>query len=517
LGTGTRAQGSSTARFDVIFDDARGLLGGQVVKIAGARAGTIQGVSVTPQFKARIEATVDSRFMPFHRDATCTIRPEGLIAENYIDCDPGTANAPVLKSSGTHPPTVPVTNTAEPVSLLDLFNIFNLPTRQRFTVLVDELGIGTAGRGQDFNDILRRANPALALARQAIGVLARQRAQLATIVDASSTIAADGAGNTANVQRFLDSSAKLTALTAAHADPLSRSINRLPGLLAAAQPALQQLDTVARSGTPLVAQLHASVPALTRVQNDIGPFAAAARPALASLSTTLHQATGAIRDTTPLVSTVRQYTQGSLPGTKLFANLASNLQQHGFVENFLSVTYYIGASLARFDGNSHLLSILLVGAQNGLCGGYATKPVPGCSAHYGSQPAYQPVPAAASAMSARAPRRTGACDGAVRSCTRAAPKQTSRPHGATAGPTSSGQSSRGQSKPAASAPAGPASTAAGGAGGAGGGSGTAPSGGGGGAGAGGGGGGGAGAGGGAGGPVQQAGQTLQSLIQYLLK
>ena len=91
---------SSTARFDVIFDDARGLVGGQLVKIAGANAGEIDNVVLTSGFKARIEATVDRRFMPFHADATCTIRPEGLIAENYLECDPGTAASPVLGSSG---------------------------------------------------------------------------------------------------------------------------------------------------------------------------------------------------------------------------------------------------------------------------------------------------------------------------------------------------------------------------------------------------------------------------------
>jgi ABC-type transporter Mla subunit MlaD len=484
----SRAQGSSTGRFDVIFDDARGLVGGQVVKVAGARAGTIQDVTVTPQFKARIEATVDSRFMPLHRDATCTIRPEGLIAENYIDCDPGTANSPVLKASRQHPPTIPVSNTTEPVSLLDLFNIFNLPTRERFSVLVSELGIGTAARGDDFNDILRRANPALALARQAISVLARQRDQLATIVDATSKIAADGAGNTANVQRFLDSASALTRLTAAHTDPLSRSINLLPGLLTAADPALQQLDVVARAGTPLVQQLHAAVPALTRVQNDIGPFAAAAKPALSSLRKTLRQATGAIRDTTPLVGTVRRYAQSSLPGTQLFAKLGSNLQQRGFVENFLSVTYYIAASLARFDGTSHMLSLLLVGAQNGLCGAYATAPAAGCSAHYGLQPSYRPVRGAGAAD--RTSRRASSCSSGQGLCARGTSGRQRQPSGAGAPRT--------QSAPApapASAHAGPSGAASappaspGGAGGAQGGS----------------------------NPVQQAGQTLQSLVQYLLK
>jgi ABC-type transporter Mla subunit MlaD len=394
LAFGSSAQGSSTARFDVIFDDARGLIAGQLIKIAGAKAGTIENVVVTPDFKARVEGTVDSRFMPFHQDAACTIRPEGLIAENYVDCDPGTAGSPPLQATGGHPPTVPVTHTTEPVSLLDLFNIFNLPTRQRFMVIVDELGIGTAARGSDFNQILRRANPALALARQAISILSRQSAQLATIVDATSQIAREGASHTVNVQNFLDRAAALTTLTAAHGGNLALTINRLPALLSAAQPALTQLDTVARDGTPLLAQIHAAVPSLNRVAGDLGPFVAAAKPGLAKLSTALRRAIPAIRDTTPLIRTLRSYTTRSLPGTLLFARLASNLQQHGFVENFLSVAYYIGASLARFDTTSHMLSILLVGAQNGLCGAYATKPMTGCSAHYGSSGAYQPVSAA---------------------------------------------------------------------------------------------------------------------------
>ncbi|HUE28750.1 MAG TPA: hypothetical protein VMP89_18390, partial [Solirubrobacteraceae bacterium] len=66
------------------------------------------------------------------------------------------------------------------------------------------------------------------------------------------------------------------------------------------------------------------------------------------------------------------------------------LQRHGFFENFYSVMYYIAASLSRFDSTSHLLSLLLVAPQNGTCGRYATTPTPGCSAHYGSQPAYTP-------------------------------------------------------------------------------------------------------------------------------
>ncbi len=340
----------------MIFDDARGLIPGQLVKVAGAKAGTITNVTVTSNFKARIEASIESQFMPFRANATCIIRPEGLIAENYIDCDPGSPPAPILTSQHGLPPTVPVQNTTEPVSILDLFNIFNLPTRERFQVIVNELGIGTAGEGQNFNDILRRANPALGLARQVIGILDRQRSQLATIVDATNTIGAQAASHTADLQNFLDKAAALSAETASHSSNLSLAINRLPGLLGAAQPALSQLDTVAVDATPLVNQIHASVPALNRVANDFGPFVKVAQPGLADLGRALKKAIPAIRDTTPVVKTLRAYTARSLPGTELVARLFSNLQQHGFVENLISIFYYIAASLSRYDSTSHLLS-----------------------------------------------------------------------------------------------------------------------------------------------------------------
>jgi ABC-type transporter Mla subunit MlaD len=344
-----------------------------------------------------------------------------------VDCNPGTIGSPVLTGS---PPTVPVKNTSEPVSLLDLFNIFNLPTRQRFQVIINELGIGTAGRGQDFNAILRRANPALALARKTISILDRQRAQLATVVDATDTIAKNGAAHTTEVQNFLDRAAALSTLTANHASPLAQAINRLPGLLSAAQPALKQLDTVAVDGTPLIQQIHAAVPSLNQVANDLGPFVAAAKPGLLKLGAALTKAIPAIRDTTPLVKTLRSYTGRSKSNTLLFAKLSQNLQQHGFVENFLSITYYIGAALARFDSTSHLLSVLLIGPGGGTCGSYATTPVKGCSAHYGSGPTYNPSPALAN----RSTQRTAASRTTPKvATTRPAP---STPAGARSAPSS---------------------------------------------------------------------------------
>jgi ABC-type transporter Mla subunit MlaD len=403
------------------------------VKIAGARAGAIDDVVLTSGFKARIEASVDRRFMPFHADATCTIRPEGLIAENYLECDPGTAGSPALEPSDGHPPTVPVTRTTEPVSLLDLFNTFNLPTSQRMAVIIDELGIATAGRGGDFNQILERANPALGAARGAISILTRQGAQLQTLIDSSNRVAAAGASGTAELQRFLDRAAAVSSLTAAHSSALSESIARLPALLAATRPSLAQLDAIATQGTPLLQQLRVAAPSLDRVSNDLGPFAAVAKPALSRLSGALGKAIPAIRQSTPLIRTISAYSKRSKANTALAANLFTNLERHGFSESFLSVLYYTATSLARFDGTSHILPLFLIAPQNGACGQYATKPVAGCSAHYGQEPSYQP------ARATRARRRS------------AASAQRRSPTAAQPAPAGAASSSPSQPAPAAGA------------------------------------------------------------------
>ena len=117
---------------------------------------------------------------------------------------------------------------------------------------------------------------------------------------------------------------------------------------------------------------------------------AVAKPGLRHLNTALKHSIPALHQSLPLLGQIESYAHRSLPSTELAAKLYTNLQRHGFVEGFLSVVYYVATSLSRFDSTSHLLPLLLVAPQDGRCGLYATKPVKGCSGHYGAQPPYHP-------------------------------------------------------------------------------------------------------------------------------
>jgi virulence factor Mce-like protein len=365
---------------DAIFDTAKGLLPGQLVKIAGARAGTITKVSLTPDYKARIEMRIDDRFRPFRADAKCAIRPEGLIGERFIQCDPGSRGAKALAGAGDGAPTIPVENTALPVDLTELFRIFNSPSRDRLSVVVNTLGLATAGRGDDVNEIIRRANPTLASMRRLLGVIDGQREQLQSSITDSQTVLAELARRRDRVGDFLDQAARVSGQTADHSSQLADAIHRLPGLLDQAQPALERLHGVATQADPVLADLRAAAPGLKGLVDRAEPFTATATPVVDDLRAVLPKARTAVRTATPAVRQLRTFAAKALPAGEALGALTINLRDRGFADNLLRMTYRIATSNARFDQLGHLSEVQLM--LQAPCATYQTKPSATCDARY---------------------------------------------------------------------------------------------------------------------------------------
>ena len=164
-----------TYEIRAIFDDAAFAVPGEDVRVAGAPVGTIQSLDVctkapcpqgSPLNKAAVTITVDNAdFTPFHGNAHCAIRPQSLIGEKYVDCQPGSSSSPALQKISSGPGKgsylLPVANTTSPVDSDIVQDISQQPIRQRFAVILDEFGTGLAARGSDLNAVIHRANPAL--------------------------------------------------------------------------------------------------------------------------------------------------------------------------------------------------------------------------------------------------------------------------------------------------------------------------------------------------------------------
>ena len=72
-----------------IFDDAGNIIPGEDVKIDGVKVGTVGSVTPTAQAQAAVVININNPgFQDFRADASCTIRPQALIGEKFVDCLP---------------------------------------------------------------------------------------------------------------------------------------------------------------------------------------------------------------------------------------------------------------------------------------------------------------------------------------------------------------------------------------------------------------------------------------------
>ena len=105
-----------------IFDNAANIVEGEDVKVAGVAVGAVQQLGVTDDQKAAVMLRIDDEdFTAWKADARCTIRPQSLIGEKFVECEPGSASAEPLErieeGPGEGERLLPVGNTSSAVDL----------------------------------------------------------------------------------------------------------------------------------------------------------------------------------------------------------------------------------------------------------------------------------------------------------------------------------------------------------------------------------------------------------------
>src|SRR5215207_3843188 len=89
LGTAASDDGDGGGDYKVraIFDNAVSVIPGEDVKIAGVKVGKIDSLDITNDEKAAVVLSItEGGFQDFRQDATCTIRPQSLIGEKFVEC-----------------------------------------------------------------------------------------------------------------------------------------------------------------------------------------------------------------------------------------------------------------------------------------------------------------------------------------------------------------------------------------------------------------------------------------------
>jgi phospholipid/cholesterol/gamma-HCH transport system substrate-binding protein len=376
--------GGGAYRVRAIFDDASFAVQGESVRGAGAPVGSIAGLGVTAEKKAAVTLEIDDgRFTPFHADATCAIRPQSLIGEMYVDCNPGTAGAPVLERIASGPGAgtyyLPVTRTSSPVDFDIVQDIYREPVAQRFAIILNELGTGLAARGADLNAVIHRADPALGNTDRVLKILASQNQQLAQLASDSAAVLGPLAQQRKALADFIVQANTTATASAARTADISRSIRLLPGFLRQLRPLMADLGTLADQGTPLASELGSSASALGREFDELTPFASAARTSLVNLGNSAAQSQQPLLATVPLAQRLQRLGNQAVPTATSLDRLTASLAHTGAIGQLMALLFYGTTASNGFDSLGHYVRDELLVSD---CTGYATTPVPGCSARF---------------------------------------------------------------------------------------------------------------------------------------
>jgi ABC-type transporter Mla subunit MlaD len=408
-----------------VFDSGGFMVNGEQVRVAGANVGTIDSVEVSmpgetvaykngdpveePGKAIIVMEIEDAGFQDFRSDASCQIRPQSLIGEKFVDCRPtlprapGTPPPPALKpvpegEPGAGQYLLPLGNSGTSVDP-DLINdIQRLPEAQRFRLILNELGAGFAGRGEDLEEVVKRANPVLRDVDRLFGILSEQRDELAQLASDSEEILVPLARERTHVAGFISNAGAAAEASSELGSDVEASFEKFPRFLREFRYTMRSLRGFSDAARPVFENFDEAAPALTDATKTLAPFSEATTVALKSLGETGEVAGPLFRKADPVVRKAAELAKSGVVPTRELADLFTNIKKTGGWDGLVSLIYNTNASLNGFDQYGHYGRTLITLSN---CTNYSSAAIgdSSCVANFNGPQAPEPTDANASAAS----------------------------------------------------------------------------------------------------------------------
>lgn len=397
LAPGAGADGSRS--YVVEMHNAFGIFDGSDVRVNGVRAGTVSGVTVNASKRAEVTIELSGPLAELGDRTTCSTEPQSLIAEYFIDCSPA---GPPLAEGGL----IPADRVTQTVQTDLVLSALRRPHRERVRLIVNELGTAMAGNGENLNEAIRLAAPALTDIRRVTRILAAQRDQLRAINTDGERVITRLAERSGDVTGAIAAARDTAAAGAERRADLARDADRLDDVTAELRPTLARLGEVAREGTPLLRRLRAAAPGLSALSGRLPPFSRDATRSLTALGAAAVPATVALREGRDEVASLRRAGRAAPAAAEILADFARDIDDprrvieedaraertcddptrpcwstgraaptgYTGLEGLINYTYYQTLAINQFDAVGHLLHFNAFEVGEGPCGPFNAGP-----------------------------------------------------------------------------------------------------------------------------------------------
>ncbi len=402
--------------YKIELDNAFGLVKGSEVRIAGVTAGTVSDLDVNAAKRAVVTVQVSGPLSQFRVDATCSSQPQSLIAEYFLDCQPGRSKK-LLPDDGT----VPVEQTRTTVQNDLVQATLREPYKDRLALLINEFGTALAGNPDNLNAAIRRGAPALQALRQALQIVGKQNTIIRDLNVNSDEIIGRLAARRQDVVRFIQNANRTASASDERKADLERNFKLLPGFLSELRPTLARLGDVSVQSTPVLTELDRASGQLNRLTRTMPRFNDAATPAINTLGDASVPGRQALQEGQDEIQALTDASTKAYGAANPIANFLVDLDDPGRavegdaraardtgrpaptgytgLEGLLNYAYYQTLAVNQFDSVGHLLHFILEEFQVGPCGQYNAGPTVPSTAATGSPgtPGYVGTTSAANA------------------------------------------------------------------------------------------------------------------------
>lgn len=203
-----------------------------------------------------------------HADATAAVWDFSALGAKFVEFRPGDPGAGPL---GAH--TISGTAATPSSDIYDVLNVFDPETRDNAQQLLQELGGGVAGGGEDLNGFLERSPDLLADLGQVSAAAASSEADLPDLLREAEELTGRFAGRQEEISQLIDrTGTTFAALGVDGTQPLRDTVDRLPGTLDAANAAFDALDQPLADTDAAMSELRPGAAALARSEEDLRAF-----------------------------------------------------------------------------------------------------------------------------------------------------------------------------------------------------------------------------------------------------
>jgi ABC-type transporter Mla subunit MlaD len=390
----TSAGADDSHTYQVELDNAFGLVIDSEVRIAGVLAGTVEELDINEAKRAVVTIKVSGPLSTLRESATCTSQPQSLIAEYFLDCQPGKAEDPELEEDGLIPVHSEKYGDQTFTTVQnDLVNTtLRQPFKERFALIFNEFGTALAGNPENLNAAIRRGAPALQALRKALAILARQNRIIRDLNVNSDRIIGRLTDRRQGVVAFIRNANAASVASAERRADLARNFELLPGFLAELRPTLASLGELADQQTPLLRDLRVAAPQLNRLTQTLPPFNEASEPSIRTLGDAAVIGKRALNKGADEIRALRAASKNSFSAANELANFLVDLDDprraveidaraaaetgrsaptgYTGLEGLLNYVYYQTGAINQFDSIGHLLHFILFEFEAGPCGHY---------------------------------------------------------------------------------------------------------------------------------------------------